>query len=211
MDLSRQRDFVLDNAIKKKILVIGVGAVGRNIAFMLTKMGCNDITIMDPDHVDESNVCSQGYSTDSIGKSKVQACLDEFNSGLKTMHKVWHPHEGYEYIFLAADCMKVRRAAFEYYSSRKPRCVIIDTRMRGEDLRVLVAMNKATDKHYTDTLFENEEALDGDCTSRTTIYCAMNAASLAVQRFAAHSRKADVAHDQLVGLSNHITITETLV
>ena len=58
---------------KKKILVVGVGGLGGYIASSLTRLGVEEITIVDFDEFDESNINRQLFAnTKTLGKQKVQ-------------------------------------------------------------------------------------------------------------------------------------------
>src|SRR3984957_11748595 len=76
----RQRDLVPpDKLACCSALVVGVGAVGRQVALQLTAMGILHLTLVDFDVVDVVNLAPQGYSPEDLGKSKVlvtaESCL----------------------------------------------------------------------------------------------------------------------------------------
>ena len=86
---SRQKDIVpADRLADCKATVIGVGAIGRQVALQLTAMGAKNIQIVDHDEVEISNLASQGYWEDDLEKNKVdatgEACL-KINKDLKLM------------------------------------------------------------------------------------------------------------------------------
>lgn len=58
--------------VKKKITVVGVGALGSHLVLLLRNMDVS-IKIVDFDRVEQRNVASQFHSKPSIGKSKVQS------------------------------------------------------------------------------------------------------------------------------------------
>ena len=63
----------LDKLKSKKVIVFGVGGVGGFVIESLVRSGLEDITIVDNDIVDESNINRQIIATsDSLGKSKVE-------------------------------------------------------------------------------------------------------------------------------------------
>lgn len=63
--------FKLNN---KKIVVIGIGGVGSIIPISLVRTGIKNITIIDKDKVDQSNLNRQiAYNINDIGKLKVDA------------------------------------------------------------------------------------------------------------------------------------------
>jgi sulfur carrier protein ThiS adenylyltransferase len=70
----RQRDLVPNDRLRScHATVIGVGAVGRNVAIQLAAIGARHLQLIDFDHVDLSNTTTQGYAVDEIGMPKVQA------------------------------------------------------------------------------------------------------------------------------------------
>jgi len=71
---SRQRDIVPPERIAAcKATVIGVGAIGRQVALQLTAMGIPWLQLVDHDHVETSNLASQGYREEDLGKLKFEA------------------------------------------------------------------------------------------------------------------------------------------
>ena len=67
-----QEDFFKLN--NKKIVVIGIGGVGSIIPISLVRTGIKNITIIDKDKVDQSNLNRQiAYNINDIGKLKVDA------------------------------------------------------------------------------------------------------------------------------------------
>lgn len=71
----------LDKIKTKKVIVFGVGGVGGFVVESLVRSGLEDITIVDNDVVDESNINRQIIATsNSIGKSKVEIMKERANS-----------------------------------------------------------------------------------------------------------------------------------
>lgn len=207
---SRQAKCVPPAVFEKRVLVVGCGAVGRNIVLQLTQIGIPYIKVYDFDTVEEHNISSQGFLVSDIGKPKVD-CIKEYcrninpDVEIQAVNDVWRPDfEFYDYIFLCPDCMTVRTNISRYYHNRKQKTVLIDTRMRGEEMRVLMTWNQKTRAHYNKQLFSNEEAADGSCTSSTTTYCAMATASMAIQNMVNHMKKGYLRRDIVVNLSNGI-------
>ena len=66
----------LESIKKLKILIVGVGGVGGYAFESLVRSGVNNITIIDKDNVDESNLNRQIISLNStVGKCKVDVAL----------------------------------------------------------------------------------------------------------------------------------------
>ena len=59
---SRQQDIIpADWLAECKVTVVGVGAIGRQLALQLTAMGVSWLQLIDFDTVQISNLASQGY------------------------------------------------------------------------------------------------------------------------------------------------------
>ena len=84
---SRQKDIVPSDRIAGcKATVIGVGAIGRQIALQLTAMGIPWLQLIDVDVVETSNLASQGYLEEDLGMLKVEATATQcrrINSGIE--------------------------------------------------------------------------------------------------------------------------------
>ena len=53
--------------------VIGLGAIGRQIALQLAAIGCPKVQLIDFDVVDQTNRTTQGYASRDVGNIKVWA------------------------------------------------------------------------------------------------------------------------------------------
>src|SRR5438270_8243084 len=70
----RQRELVPSQQLAScHALVIGVGAVGRQVALQLAAIGAAELTLIDHDQVDVVNLAPQGYLPQDIGEPKVAA------------------------------------------------------------------------------------------------------------------------------------------
>ena len=70
----RQQELVpQDRLTAIKATVIGVGAIGRQLAFQLAAIGVPRLQLVDFDIVDLTNVTTQGYLAADIGMPKVLA------------------------------------------------------------------------------------------------------------------------------------------
>ena len=72
--LSRQQGLVpSDRLVDLTVTVIGVGAIGRQVALQLAAIGVRSIQLIDFDSVDETNITTQGYLASDVGTLKVEA------------------------------------------------------------------------------------------------------------------------------------------
>lgn len=210
---SRQSSVVPSKIFDKRVCVVGCGAVGRNVILQLVSMGVSELSIFDFDKVEIHNVSSQGFLHSDIGSNKVDAVINfcrNINPSCKITGKndVWRPDfKDYDYVFLCADDMVARKNISRYYHNIKNKPIVIDTRMSGETIRTLVTWNRQTRSHYNKSLFSNNQATDGNCTSSTTIYCANVAAATAIQAMVNHLKRIPVERDTLFNMGTGIRFT----
>jgi len=70
----RQRELVpLDRLSDMQVTVIGVGAIGRQVALQLAAIGVPRLQLVDFDLVDATNITTQAYWASDIGQLKVAA------------------------------------------------------------------------------------------------------------------------------------------
>mgnify|MGYP001031125779 CR=1 FL=1 len=185
---SRQKDIVPAERIAAcKATVIGVGAIGRQVALQLTAMGIPWLQLIDFDVVEESNLASQGYLEEDLGKDKVEATADmcrKINSGAEIQVLPGRFRRSVEIgnvVFCCVDSIQVRQLIWGAVGDEV--LFFCDGRMSAEVLRILTACDSDSRYHYPKTLFAADEAYAGSCTAKTTIYCANIAAGLMVSQF----------------------------
>lgn len=212
---SRQEALVpQDELIKNKILVIGVGAIGRQVALQLTSIGAPDICLVDHDTVEEVNIPTQGYFDSDIGKPKVIATLGlcsniNIKSNIYIQNNKFKKsaYHGQNVIFCCVD--KIHTRKFIWDSLKDKIDFWVDGRMSAEVLRVISATKNdpKSIENYEDTLFSADEAFAGSCTAKSTIYCSNIAAGFMVARYAAWLRGIPLDHDVLINLlSNDLMV-----
>ena len=202
---SRQRDIVPpDRLAKCKATVIGVGAIGRQAALQLAAMGVSWLQLIDFDRVEESNLASQGYLEDDLGRMKVDATADlcqQINHRLEVHvvpERFRRSMEVGNVVFSCVDKIDTRRLIWEALKDKVS--FLADGRMSAEVLRVLVACDPPSREHYPLTLFTAEEAYAGACTAKSTIYCANVAAGLMLAQFTKWLRRLTVEPDLSLNL-----------
>lgn len=172
--------------------VIGVGAIGRQVALQLAALGVPKIRFVDFDTVEPTNVTTQGYLADDVGRAKVNATADlcrqiEPRLVVEENQDRFRPTmEVGTAVFCCVDSITARAAIWR--SAERRAAFWADGRMLGEVVRVLAATAGQGRKHYATTLFAQAEAQVGSCTSRSTIYAASLAAALLVHQFTHYLR-----------------------
>lgn len=209
---SRQHDIVpADRMAGCKATVIGVGAIGRQVALQLSAMGIPWLQLIDFDKVEWSNLASQGYLEGNMGQLKVNATLElcwkiNATSQIQAVpERFRRSMEIGNVVFCCVDKINVRRLIWE--SVKDKVSFFVDGRMSAGVLRILTACDVKSREHYPTTLFNADEAFIGPCTAKTTIYCANIAAGLMLTQFTKYLRQLPVDPDiQLNLLASELSV-----
>lgn len=197
---SRQKDLVpSDRLAGCTITIVGVGAIGRQVALQLAALGAPSLQLVDFDVVEITNLASQGFLQDDLGRPKTEAVAElcrRINSSL-TVSEVNDRFRRSmaigNVLFCCVDSIATRQLIWQSVHDRVQ--LFVDTRMSAEVVRVLAARDAASRGHYPTTLFAPEQAYVGACTAKSTIYTANIAAGLAVGQFTRHLRGLPVDAD----------------
>jgi hypothetical protein len=199
-------------------LVVGVGAIGRQVALQLAALGVPRLTLFDHDSVGMENLAPQGYWFNDVGQSKVEAtaaicrrCNPEMV--LTTFVERFRRSAardlsaGERVVFACVDSIATRRLLWEALHDRV--ACFLDGRMNAEVIRVLATGEPSTDRYYATTLFTAEQAFAGACTARSTIYTASIAAGLMVGQFTRWLRRLPVDPDLTLNLlASELTVSD---
>lgn len=202
---ARQEDLIPpDKLAALKLTVIGVGAIGRQVALQSVAMGARNLQLVDFDTVELTNVTSQGYRQADIGRSKVlataaaakeldptvtvQAVIDRYRPNLKIG----------TVLFCCVDSISARTAIWR--SARNHCNFWADGRMLGEVMRVLTAADEPSRQSYARSLFDPSQAQQGSCAARSTIYAASIAAGLMLHQFSRWLRQLPLDADTSLNL-----------
>lgn len=210
---SRQADLVpAEKLHETSISVIGVGAIGRQIALQLAAIGAPNVTIFDHDVVEEGNLAAQGFLETDLDEDspvkKVEAVKDMMyliNSGMEVIahdRKYNRGDDIGDVCFCCVDSITAREFIWESLKN-KPK-LWIDGRMAAETLRILCAFDKSSVDFYAETIFAPSEAYQGVCTAKTTYYSSNVIAGIMVGQMAKWLRdiplEADIQFDMM---NNH--------
>lgn len=206
---SRQTDIVPDLLHSRSITIVGVGAVGRQLALQLAALGGMTVTLYDFDEVEESNIATQLYREEHMGLKKVDATgkdMIKINSEMTVVmdETRWDPSIEIEGdLFMCPDSIETRTALFN--SARESELVdfFADCRIAGEVIRVM-ACNMTDDgdvEYYEKTLFSEDERFEARCTSKGTIYTAACGASMMLAQYTRYLRGFPLDKDVLLNLT----------
>lgn len=176
-------------AMQVPIVLIGAGTIGSWTALFLTKLGLNDITVFDPDIVENQNRANQVYSEGAVGAKKVQALYNEirWNSSIDINKMEFNfpinlPMGKNIILLVTVDSMKSRLKIFEWLMTNQFNVkLFIDARTGGEVGRVFAfePMMPSAMTEYAKTLHSdtpsaemNEEvrrSSEVKCTARSIV------------------------------------------
>jgi sulfur carrier protein ThiS adenylyltransferase len=209
----RQQDLVPRERLSTtSATVIGVGAIGRQVALQFASIGAPHIQLIDFDNVENHNVTTQGYLQADIGQSKVSTTAAAIANIDSTIHvdqinDRFRPKlQTGSVVFCCVDSISARAAIWKQLKTKTD--FWCDGRMLGEVLRIFTATDPASRTSYSHSLFSQSEAQTGTCTSRSTIYAASVAAGLMVHQFSRWLRRLPL--DQQLSfnlLSSEISVT----
>lgn len=169
-----QRQLDIFKPIEEPILIVGAGGIGSSTAFILSKMGCSNITVIDFDEVELHNVNSQFYGEADLGRPKVLALADNVytmtGERLKTVNeKITKDSviDDYEIIIMALDSISARKEVFKAIENSFE--FLIDARMGGEiiDIYNFTKFNK---EFYLESLPAPEETAPQACTGKAIAF-----------------------------------------
>ncbi len=164
----RQRDFILPTETKEfPVVIVGAGGIGSWGAAILAKLGHQDVTIFDPDKVEDHNLPSQFYKDSDRGIAKPTALaktVKEFTGTSLTWKAKKFDRIDARIIVIAVDSMKERirlcknNSKFEW---------LIDARMGGEQLELYTCRNN---KEWQQSLVTPKAVEHDPCTARSIVY-----------------------------------------
>ena len=116
-----------DNLLSKKVILFGVGGVGGNTAEMLVRSGVSNLTIVDFDKVDITNINRQVVALHStIGKLKVDVLKDRlmdinpclnltvYNEKLTANNIKLFDLDNYDYVVDCIDDLPAKQSLIKY-------------------------------------------------------------------------------------------------
>lgn len=168
MDLSKSYEFFKPEECRERIHIIGCGAIGSTVAENLARFGLTKITLYDFDRVEPHNIANQMFTTDDIGKTKVEAVAEylmrinpEIKNDLVLAPKGYTNQRLSGYVFLCVDNIDLRREIAKSCVGNPFIKGMFDFRMRLTDAQHYAAAwndAKMVDAFLKSMAFSHEEA-----------------------------------------------------
>jgi len=208
MELMRQMGVFSPSKFEdKRIDVIGVGATGSYIVWLLTKIGLTNIHIWDDDVIEDHNIPNQCFFEKHIGKAKVKAAAEMVKNGtgakiVQHKKKVKGAQKFGQIVFLLTDTMESRKQIWDNSLKFKLNVEwVIETRMGADSGRIYV-INPSKPLHIKNweaTLCADDEAEVSACgTSISIAPTASFIASMAVWQLIKRLNDEDVENEIII-------------
>lgn len=182
------------------VLIAGVGGIGSWLAFMISRLNPANISLIDDDMVDASNMAGQLFCANDVGRPKVDAVKNIIQSFSRYYQVHTFPRKLItgdtvpKVVMCGFDNMEARRVAYhawkqglEYLSeTEKSEAVFIDGRLSAETLQVFCISGDAPyymQEYEANWLFSDAEAESTVCSYKQTSYCANLIASMMTNLF----------------------------
>lgn len=210
MDMLRQLNYFDPTKHKNiPIDIIGLGAVGSYLSWIIHKVGMENVTLWDHDSIGEHNIANQCFLTSHIGQNKVEAVRDMtvMGSGItpKTHVKKVSKGESFTFgkiVFLLVDSMKSRKEIWENFLKFKLTTeLVIEVRMDVDICRIYT-INPSSQRHidkWEKTLYTDQEAVVSLCgSSESVVTMAVMTATMAVGQMIKWLKGGDVENEVII-------------
>jgi len=189
VDFTRGRDWYDPTKGNDHVTLVGVGGVGSPTAFALAKMGIPNLTLIDPDVVDQHNIPNQVFEDDAIGYYKVGALAASLGAFMPTTQfslfasriteAGWEavgdeedatPPKLEGVVISGLDSMKARHDLWHKcirYNLSVP--LYLDARLDQENIVIYAVnpINMQEVKGYEATLYSDDDAKETTCTRQS--------------------------------------------
>lgn len=98
---------------KRNVLIIGAGGIGSFLIPLLDKTGLYDMTVYDPDIVEEKNLTYQNFSSVEVSMKKVEAMGKRYKLDAKPFPVLTaNQIKGFDLVVCCADNLDIRRVMY---------------------------------------------------------------------------------------------------
>lgn len=218
MHLTRHSEMIKDVPMNTQILIVGAGSIGSYTALALAKLGFNNLVVADDGIIEEENIAPQWYRPRDIGTPKVNALkklIKDFTGTdivaipTRLERDTWNK-SGLELFDADGNVNSIVILAVDSMAARKdlaslPHLYIIDSRMAIQFLTVVSAASSMQgNQYYRDTLFDDKDAVQENCTNKAISYTSLIAGGLVAKCVLDVLKKEwDADHRQTINFDIH--------
>lgn len=180
------------------ILIAGVGGIGSNLAYLMSRLSPRRMVLYDPDEVDIVNMAGQLYSMQDIGEYKVNALYSTILK-FSDYHTIFtHPvkfkdtDKALPVSMCGFDNMEARKTLFKvwkkYYMGDKE-ALFVDGRLNSEEFQIFCIRGDDEyniKKYEEEFLFDDSDVAEAPCSYKQTSFSAMMIASYMTNLFVNH-------------------------
>lgn len=173
--------------------VIGLGAVGRQVALQLTALGIPKLQLIDGAKVATTDVTTKGFLHEDIGDARVDAVGGlchrvEPMLDLDTIHDCFRSSfEVGTAVFCCIDSAPIRARILQTVASKTR--FWGDARVSGETVRIAAASVDSVAKRRATSRFDEQRPRSVRRSTRSPLYVASLAAGLLIYQFARYLRQ----------------------
>ena len=191
-----------DEIQKARVIIAGIGGIGSNVAFQLSRLSPERIVLYDPDVVETVNMSGQLFSVQDIGNFKTEAITSMMRSYTSMHTSIYSISEEYtsasqpgDIMICGFDNMAARKTFFDSWhdhmlqyrtTQERAKCLFLDGRLSIDTLQVLCITGDneyACDRYRNEFLFSDAEADETICSMKQTTYLACMIGSIMVNLF----------------------------
>lgn len=180
----------------QELFIGGAGGISSWLALAIASAGCENITIIDFDTVEEVNLAGQFFKKSQINTSKVRAVYDNIidfcdlsinMSNSKIEKDTVLP---FTHILTGFDKMLPRELTFKQWcktvdscltEKEKRNCIYMDGRLTAEQIQIFTIIGTdelAKEEYLTNHIFSDNTIEDAPCTFKQTRFLAMKIAGI---------------------------------
>lgn len=189
-----------DKIRQQNVTLAGLGGIGSYVAFLLSRLGINTMTLYDPDTVERVNLSGQLYSENQIDNYKVNAISDmmvkysDYYGVIAKNEKLDKSSAVDKITICGFDNMEARKEAFENWANlvdglideEREKCLFIDGRLAAEEFQVFCIKGSDIESmlnYRSYFLFSDYQADATVCSYKQTTFMANMIGSIIVNLF----------------------------
>lgn len=222
MDYSKQEILIKQSQVNERINIVGAGAVGGWVAYILLKMGFTNVHIYDFDVVEEHNIPNQIYRESQVGQLKVRSLMAIYRDSFTDTEERLKIHTDIitqenanrltGIVINCVDTMAARKYIYELSYKYGNARILIEDRLSVYGGYIYTLNENTTSEQkedYEETFYADEDAEVSACgISQTALPAAMNVATVIVMQLISLIRGEDTKYKIMYTIPDMYAIIE---